>query len=204
MASHYDDDEVSDAANCPMCLEMTEHDVLKRIQKGKGEDILARCLECNDVHLIELRPPAPIFLNTTFSEGKISKSGLIEVDSDEIIAVGDIFQHEGADWEVTRIDDKISKPEKKMVASEIYAMWVIRTDKKIIKITLTDDDYSTSSTIESSPDKVFSCGTILEINGQKWRIRAIHTGEGRTLRGKRVASEIKRMYLHSPRTPTYD
>ena len=66
MASHYDDDEVSDAANCPMCLEMTEHDVLKRIRKGKGEDILARCLECSDVHLIELRPPEPIFLNTTF------------------------------------------------------------------------------------------------------------------------------------------
>ncbi len=198
MGEQYDDDDVSDVANCPVCLDMTEHDVLKRTKKGKGEDILAKCLDCNDVHLLQLRPPLPISVNTTFSEGKISQSGVIEVDSDEVIAVGEIFQHDGADWEITRIDDKISRPKKKLIACEIYAMWAIRTDKKIIKITMTDDDFSKSSTIESSPEKIFSCGTIIEIDEKRWRIRAIHTGKGRTLRGKREASEIKRIYLHSP------
>tara|TARA_B110000881_G_C18552163_1_gene504707 strand:- start:181 stop:780 length:600 start_codon:yes stop_codon:yes gene_type:complete len=198
MEPAYDEDDVSDVANCPQCLEMTEHDIMKRSKKGKGEDILARCLECNDVHLIELRPPKPLYLNTTFSEGRISKSDRVEVDRDEIISVGDIFFHDGADWEITRIDDKISKPAKKMIASEIYAMWAIRTDKKVIKITMTEDDISIASTIECSPDKIFSCGTIMEIEGRRWRIRAIHTGKGRTLRGKREASEIKRIYLHSP------
>ena len=114
-----------------------------------------------------------------------------------MISIGDIFQYENSDWTVTRIDNEISKPFKKLEASKIYAMWAVRVDKRIIKITMTEADISIPSSIESPPDRIFSCGTIIEIDGRKWRIRAIHTGKGRTLRGKREASEIKRMYLHS-------
>ena len=201
MASENEDDgdsEIFDVAKCPQCPSITEHEILKRTKKGKGEDILTKCLECGIVHLIELRPPKAIFVNTTFSEGKKSHSGSVEVDNDEIISIGDIFQYEGIDWAVTRIDNEISKPFEKLIASKIYAMWVIRVDKKIIKITMTDGENSTPYSLECSPDKIFSCGTIIEIEGHKWRIRAIHTGKGRTLRGKREASEIKRIYLHPP------
>ena len=191
------DAEIFDVSECPQCTDITEHDILKRTNKGDGEDILARCSECSYVHLIELRPPKPIFLNTTFSEGRKSSAGLVEVDIDEVISIGDIFQYENSDWTVTRIDNEISKPFKKLEASKIYAMWAARVDKKIIKITMTDGDRSIPHSIESTPDRIFSCGTIIEIEGRKWRIRAIHTGKGRTLRGKREASEIKRMYLHS-------
>ena len=37
----------------------------------------------------------------------------------------------------------------------------------------------------------FKAGTLLDIGVQTWRIRAIHTGEGRTLRGTVDASNIK-------------
>ena len=201
MTSENEDDgdsEIFDVAKCPQCPSITEHDILKRTKKGKGEDILAKCLECGIVHLIELRPPKAVFINTTFSEGKKSYSGIVEVDNDEIISKGDIFRHEESDWTVTRIDNQISKPFEKLSASKIYAMWAIRVDKKIIKITMTDGENSTPYSLECAPDKIFSCGTIIEIEGHKWRIRAIHTGKGRTLRGKREASEIKRIYLHPP------
>jgi uncharacterized Zn finger protein len=199
-SEHEDEDgsEIFDVAKCPQCPSVTEHNILKRTKKGKGEDILAKCSECGIVHLIELRPPKGVFVNTTFSEGKKSYSGMIEVDNDETISIGDIFQHEESDWRVTRIDNEISKPFEKLIAAEIYAMWVIRIDTKIIKITMTDGENSTAYSLECSPDKIFSCGTIIEIEGHKWRIRAIHTGKGRTLRGKREAAEIKRMYLHAP------
>ena len=199
-SEHEDEDgsEIFDVAKCPQCPSVTEHNILKRTKKGKGEDILAKCSECGIVHLIELRPPKGVFVNTTFSEGKKSYSGMIEVDNDETISIGDIFQHEESDWRVTRIDNEISKPFEKLIAAEIYAMWVIRIDTKIIKITMTDGENSTAYSLECSPDKIFSCGTIIEIEGHKWRLRAIHTGKGRTLRGKREAAEIKRMYLHAP------
>ena len=55
---------------------------------------------------------------------------------------------------------------------------------------MTDGEESRSRTIECSPDEVFSCGSIMEIEGVRWRIRALHTGKGRTLRGKRQQSTL--------------
>jgi len=65
-------------------------------------------------------------------------------------------------------------------------------------LTMTDGEDSRSKSIECSPEDVFSCGSIMEVDGERWRIRALHTGRGRTLRGKRSAIDIKRVYLHPP------
>ena len=85
---------------------------------------------------------------------------------------------------------------KSCKAGEIVSMWAVNKNTCVVKITLTDEETSTASTIDCDPEKEFSCGTVMMIDGRRWRIRAIHTGEGRTLRGKRVAADIRRMYLH--------
>ena len=77
-------------------------------------------------------------------------------------------------------------------------MWAVRVDRTIVPITMTEGEISVPSSIECEPDKIFSCGAIMQMNGRRWRIRALHTGKGRTLNGKRVASEIRRIYLHVP------
>ena len=46
--------------------------------------------------------------------------------------------------------------------------------------------------------KFFLVVLIMEIEGERWRIRALHTGKGRTLRGKRTAIDLRRIYLHPP------
>ena len=43
----------------------------------------------------------------------------------------------------------------------------------------------------------------MDLNGETWRIRAIHTGQVRTLRGTVEAPDIKRMYLHEPPNPEH-
>ena len=192
-----DDDEIiADVAKCPICLAMTEHEILKRVSKGKGEDVLVRCLECSEVHLLNLRPSSSVKIKTTLSEGAESSSVFVESDSNEAISVGDLFERDGSFWSVTRIEigDKMSV--KSCKAVEIVSMWAVNKNKCTVKITLTDEETSTASTIDCEPEKVFSCGTVMMIDGRRWRIRAIHTGEGRTLRGKRVAADIRRMYLH--------
>ena len=61
-----DDDEIiADVTKCPRCLDMTEHEILKRVSKGKGEDILVRCFECSEVHLLNLRPSSSVSIKTT-------------------------------------------------------------------------------------------------------------------------------------------
>ena len=188
------------AASCPNCSRSTEHEVLRRTPRGSGDDVLAKCVECGEVHTIVLRPPKAVQVSATLSDGKESEARSIEVDEDEVISVGDVFERDGALWEVTRIDGEASQPHEKLGASEIKTMWAVRRDRAVVKLTLTDGETSIASKIECDSDRVFICGSILEVEGRRWRIRAQHTGKGRTLSGSRPAAELGRMYLHPPRT----
>ena len=60
-----DGDAIADVTECPTCLTMTEHEILKRVSRGKGEDILVRCVECSEVHLVKLRPNSSVSIKTT-------------------------------------------------------------------------------------------------------------------------------------------
>jgi len=195
--------DVADVATCPNCLVSTEHEVLRRTPRGTGEDLLVKCMDCGDVHNIELRPPKAVSITATLSDGGLSTSDIIEVDEDEVISVGDLFEHDEAQWEVTRIDGAASQPFDGLPAGDIRALWAVRKDRAVVRLTMTDGEDSVASSIECEPDRVFTCGTILEIDGRRWRIRALHTGKGRTLRGSREASELRRMYLHLPNKRRY-
>ena len=186
-------------ASCPNCSQSTEHEILRRTSRGSGDDVLAKCVECGEVHTIVLRPPKAVQVNATLSDGKESESRSIEIDEDEIITIGDVFERDGALWEVTRIDGSASRPYDKLEASDIRAMWAVRCDRAVVKLTLTDGEDSIASSLECDPERVFTCGSILEIDGRRWRIRALHTGTGRTLSGSRTAEDLRRMYLHLPR-----
>jgi len=186
-------------ASCPNCSQSTEHEILRRTSRGSGNDVLAKCVECGEVHTIVLRPPKAVQVNATLSDGKESESRSIEIDEDEVITIGDVFERDGALWEVTRIDGSASRPYDKLGASDIRAMWAVRCDRAVVKLTLTDGEDSIASSIECDPERVFTCGSILEIDGRRWRIRALHTGTGRTLSGSRTAEDLRRMYLHLPR-----
>jgi len=192
------DEEVFDAAVCPECTKMTEHEILKRNIRGDGEDLLVRCMICSNVHNLQLRPPKSVFIKTTLSDRMDSIMQLIESDVDEEINTDDYFQHEEQTYRITRIEDKTSRESSSLNANEISAMWAVRVDRTIVPITMTEGEISVPSSIECDPDRIFSCGAIMKMNGRRWRIRALHTGKGRTLNGKRIASEIRRIYLHVP------
>ena len=192
------EEEVFDATVCPECTKMTEHEILKRNIRGDGEDLLVRCMICSNVHNLQLRPPKSVFIKTTLSDRMDSIMQLIESDEDEEINTDDYFQHEEQTYRITRIEDKTSRESSSLNANEISAMWAVRVDRTIVPITMTEGEISVPSSIECDPDRIFSCGTIMKMNGRRWRIRALHTGKGRTLNGKRIASEIRRIYLHVP------
>ena len=193
-----DDEETVDVSECSNCEDFTEHRILRRINKGEGEDLLIQCVDCNEVQTLHLRPGKVIKITSILSDGAESQTQSIESDDDELISVGDVFDHDGILYRVTRIDDSDTRSKQTMVAKEISTLWAVRCDKCKVRLTMTDGEESSSKTIECSPDEVFSCGSIMEIEGVRWRIRALHTGKGRTLRGKRPAIDLRRIYLHPP------
>lgn len=190
------DDAVAQTAECINCSQSTEHEVLRRTPRGSGVDVLARCLECSKVQTIVIRPPKAVSLGFTLSEGASSRAEEIEVDEDEVLAVGEVFEWDSAQWEITRIDGAASRPRKSLPATEIEAAWAVRRDRVTVRITMTEGEESSSGELECNPEQEFSCGAVIEIEGRPWRIRALHTGKGRTLRGSRAASDLRRIYLH--------
>jgi len=199
-----DDEETVDVSECSNCEDFTEHRILRRVNKGEGEDLLIQCVDCNEVQTLHLRPGKAIMITSILSDGAESQTQSIESDDDELISVGDVFDHDGILYRVTRIDDSDTRSKQTMVAKEISTLWAVRCDKCKVRLTMTDGEESSSKTIECSPEEVFSCGSIMEIEGVRWRIRALHTGKGRTLRGKRPAVDLRRIYLHPPYNPRED
>ena len=199
-----DDEETVDVSECSNCEDFTEHRILRRVNKGEGEDLLIQCVDCNEVQTLHLRPGKAIKITSILSDGAESQTQSIESDDDELISVGDVFDHDGILYRVTRIDDSDTRSKQTMVAKEISTLWAVRCDKCKVRLTMTDGEESSSKTIECSPDEVFSCGSIMEIEGVRWRIRALHTGKGRTLRGKRPAVDLRRIYFHPPYNPRDD
>jgi len=196
MTDGHDEDAGPQIAECMTCAQATEHEVLRRTPRGSGVDVLARCIECSKVQTVVIRPPKAVRLIFTLSEGASSKAEEIEVDEDEVLAVGEIFEWGSAHWEITRIDGAGSRPRKSLPATEIVAAWAVRSDRVTVRLTMTEGEDSSSGALECSPGQVFSCGNVIEVEGRPWRIRALHTGKGRTLRGTRAAADLRRIYLH--------
>ena len=196
MTDGLDEDSGPQIAECMNCTRATEHEVLRRTPRGSGFDVLARCLECGKVQTVVIRPPKAVRVVFTLSEGASSRAEDIEVDEDEVLAVGEVFEWDSAHWEITRIDGAGSRPRKTLPATEILAAWAVRRDRVTVRITMTEGEESLSGSLECDPGQEFSCGTVIEVEGRPWRIRALHTGKGRTLRGVRAASDLRRIYLH--------
>lgn len=196
-----EEDELVHVEECPSCGTEEVHDILSEKEVGGGADYRVRCETCSHVHLIQVRPPKAVIVQFTLSDGAHSISEEIEVDEDEIIHVGDVFDHAHRLWRVQTLHLKQEQDVRYADPSSIVSAWAVRCDLVRIKVTMTRGEESTSSIIESDPETVFSCGTIIEHDGGKWRIRAIHTGLGRTLTGRREAAEIRRLFLHPPPEP---
>ena len=192
---------LENAADCPSCRFVTSHEVLRERKAGTGTDYLLKCDECSEVYKLQVREPKAVKISFMLSEGSETRTAQIEIDEDEIIVIGDIFEHDDASWEINRIEDKNNIPVNQCGARGISRANAVRSDMVMVRLTLTRGEVSVSDSITVERETVFKAGSIMLFNDEKWRIRAIHTGAGRTMTGRVDAYDIKRIYLHEPPRP---
>lgn len=199
-----EEEEVLDnATHCPVCDDLTAHEILKERKVGSGADFKVRCETCQHVHTVEFRPPAPANIPFILSDGPRSERVTLVVDADEEFVVGDVFEEDEKLWRVHQIETKDERQPKQEVATNIARITALRTDMVRVKLTLTRGEDSTSEVLVVPQETTFTASHLMEYQGETWRIRAIHTGAGRTLRGTVNAPDIKRMYLHEPPKPEH-
>ena len=192
-------EEVMDnATDCPICDELTGHEILKEKKVGVGADIMVRCEACRHVHTIQFRPPPATHLPFILTEGPSSERVVLVVDADEEFVTGDVFEEDEKLWGVHQIELKNGQHASSALATDIACVTALRTDMVRVKMTLTRGEESTSAVTVVAQEATFTASHLMEYEGETWRIRAIHTGAGRTLRGTVRAPDIKRMYLHEP------
>ena len=196
-----DSSETSCFAICPTCESEKEHEIVRKREVGSGLDVKIRCYDCSIVHKIHIRPNKGIKLAFLLSDGPTSTNAKIEVDDDEMFRVDDIFEHDDKLWRINTIESTHKKFMRKSLPERIGRITAIRFDEVRVKVTMTEGDVSSSGLIICEPDRVFTAGSIIEYEGEKWRIRSINTSRGSTLRGKFDAYKIKRLYLQPPPPP---
>jgi uncharacterized Zn finger protein len=195
----FDDEFVMDnAGECPTCDMVTGHEVLREKKAGSGSDFLVKCDECGSVHTITVREPKSITIPFMLSEGANTVIVHIDIDEDEVLTIGDVFEHGDAHWEINRLENSKGQTMSHSAVDIVARANAVRSDMVLVRLTLTRGGVSSSDSITVERDTVFKAGSIMEHWEQKWRIRAIHTGAGRTLTGRVDAFDIKRIYLHEP------
>ena len=120
------------------------------------------------------------------------------VDADEEFVVGDVFEEDDMLWRIHQIELRTGQHTSGETAANIARITALRTDMVRVKLTLTRGEDSTADVLVVPQETTFTGSHLMEHNGETWRIRAIHTGAGRTMRGTVQAPDIKRMYLHEP------
>ena len=200
-----DENEIllENAVHCPDCDDVMGHIILKEKPKGLGADYLLKCEECSKVHTVHIRPPPVVKIPFILTEGPSSITKVIEIDADEILELEDVFQEDDKLWSINQIEMKDGRYVKHCDASLIVRASALRCDMVRVKLTMTRGEDSSSDVLIVPAEKTFTAGHLIDLEGQTWRIRAIHMGRARTLRGTVEASEIKRMYLHEPPNPEY-
>ena len=198
-----DEEMLDNVTRCPGCNTRQAHEILKEkpLKNDAGVDYLLRCEGCGNVHTLIFRSAKPISIRFTLSDGPDSMPFEMEVDDDERFALNDEFEAMERIWRITRLEGEGDAKHRTLAARDVKRVWASRIDLARIKRTFSDGPVSFSDSIEVDPETTFSCGTIVKHRGQTWRIRALHSGTARTLTGKMVARNIRRIFLHRPPTP---
>ena len=200
----FDDEEIIENATlCEECGDITEHEILKEKEIGGGRDFLLKCISCSSITTLEIRPPKLIRIPFILTEGANSQKITIDIDSDEEFRIGDVFEENDKLWSINQILISGDRKAKMATASEVTSISALRTDMVIVKLTMTRGEFSDSQSITVEHGKTFTAGHLMEHAGETWRIRAIHTGEGRTMKGTVESQFIKRIYLHEPPNPEH-
>ena len=197
------DEVIENVTMCSECNEYAEHDILKERRVGNGRDLLLKCKTCSAITNLEIRQPKSISVPFILTDGPNSTRIELEIDADEEFVIGDVFEDSEMLWSINQIIDQEGRKKKKITAPDASVISALRTDMVRVKVTATRGEFSDSSSILVDYGTTFTADTKIDYQGEVWRIRAIHTGAGRTLRGTVEAQDIKRIYLHEPPNPQH-
>jgi len=133
MDDFFEEEEVflENAVHCPICDDMTGHEILNEKPKGTGADYLLKCIDCSKVHTVHIRPPPVVEIPFILTEGPRSSTSRLEIDADEMIELEDVFQDDEKLWRINQIELHSGKKAKRAEASLIARASALRSSPPV-------------------------------------------------------------------------
>ncbi|WP_300609347.1 HVO_0476 family zinc finger protein [Methanohalophilus sp.] len=184
---------------CPACSpnEPTWHKIIKQ-----GQNPLAKCSNCGDIHPFEEKKPKMKLLRAIISREDESFTFHVPFEEDDMRFVGEeIMLEDEKSGEVcpaiiTSIEAMGKRVEEAMVSS-IDTLWARAIDQVIVKVAIQRGGRTVSQTLSVPGDQEFEIGLDVRVGGENFRITHIKIRDGQFLysRGKKVeAKYIKRIF----------
>ena len=180
---------------CPVCDDVTEHQILKGKMGRATLEGTFRCNVCGRVTSETIKIPELLEVPVVFSDGEVSETTTTTIESNDIIAIDDEFElDDGRLVCVTHIDVDNDRKVKKALATDVRKLWVKRLDILSVKVSVNDGGKTYSLRVEAEPDDEFVVGTQLEFEDFDCLIHAIKTKHSLVRRGVAEARDITRIY----------
>ena len=180
--------------DCRDCGDITQHDVLKgRI--GRSLEATLRCQECKRVFTTTIKLPQPVTVKAIVSDGPISETTTVELESDDLVVLGDEFLlGDGRRAKVTGVELADGAEIKKAQATRIAVLWVMLFDEINIKVSVNDVQRTYSKYIKAEPEDEFFVGQVLSFGDMDCLVHSIKVKERMIRRGSAEARDIVRIY----------
>ncbi|HET6404510.1 MAG TPA: HVO_0476 family zinc finger protein [Candidatus Thermoplasmatota archaeon] len=185
-------------AACPGCGEETLQTVLRGRQSRTTAmttiDATVQCTECERVHHVILKEPAPVDVPVVISRGQDSRRTRAQLYADDELDVGEVIIVDGMNCKVTGIDDKNGRRVDAAAVKDIATLWTKEFEELAIKFAINLRQKTITKVVEAKPEDEFTVGTEQVFGRLRVTIHAIKTEERLLKRGSAEAGEIIRIF----------
>jgi uncharacterized Zn finger protein len=179
---------------CESCSDITLHEVVHGRVSGKKLQLQVRCRECSTKSEHIREEVATSHIPVVVSEGERSHRTKVEIETADVILVGDELLVDGVPVQVRGIEIGTDRRVDSSPVKDIKTLWTVRFDKVMVKFSINMGHRTKAGSQVASPDEEFTVGEMVEVAGVTAVIHRIKTWDRTMQRGSAEARDIRRIY----------
>lgn len=185
-------------AACPGCGQETLQTVLRGRQSRTTAvttiDATVQCTECERVHHVVLKEPAPLDVTVVISKGNQSRRTKAQLYADDELEIGDLIVVDGMNCKLTGIEDKDARRVDAASVKDVTTLWTKEFEELGVKFAINLNQKTITKVVEAKPEEMFTVGSEHLFGRLRVTVHAIKTEERLLKRGSAEAGEIIRVF----------
>ena len=186
---------------CEPCEDITLHEVVHGKVSGKKLELQLRCKECG-TKTFQIQDEVEMStVKVVISDREQSRKSSVEIESDEVLMIGDELLVEGVPVRIRGIELGTDKRVNSARVSDIGTLWTVMFDKVVVKFSINMGRRTKAGRQIAAPDEEFTVGEMVEVAGTEAVIHRIKTWDKVLQYGSAEARDIRRIYGRAIRGP---